>query len=601
MEKSQNNQLLTTFVLSLILGAYIFYFFPLGLYLGNIDEFVYPVYSYFRLLTLFLLVASIFLLLPALVLKGDAGRRYQVFVGTLGLLVWFQGNVLVWEYGLLDGKDINWNIGVWRGWIDAGIWAAAIAISIIFYRRAGKTLIQLAIVLFFLQVFTNAYAYFASAGRISEKSASIASAGQISGKPDSNNGSKDIEQMRAFSPDKNVLHIILDSFQADIFNEIINHGRDKDYFSTLDGFVFFKEHMGAFPTTYYSVPALLGGEVYKNHIPKKEFVSQVMSEKSVLNAAYDKGYEVDIASDPKLTGIYTEGSYTNAYNIPMNYLATGRESYVDEAFKLIDLSLFRLAPHFIKKQIYNDQRWFFQSLLYTDQQPMFNYFSHNAFLTDLVLNLNLNRAAPVYKYFHLMSTHWPFVVDGSDGNCHYAGGPLPIKRDTATWQMRCTLDLVISLLDKMRQAGIYDTSLIIIMGDHGAQITPLRYESTAAVNEDTYQFDLDGWIMAQNTPLMLIKLPNKNGMLEVSDAPTSMLDTAETINTILDLGRDYPGESMFSLDPGRERTRRHYFYYWSREDYVTEYSESIQEFIVNGSIYDRQAWQLGAEYNPPPD
>lgn len=585
MEKAHNKQLWTTFGLALILGANIFYFFPINLYLGNIDEFVYPVFSYFRLLTLFLLVSAILLLLPAMVLKADAGQRYQQFIGTLVLLVWFQGNVLVWEYGLLDGNDINWDSGVWRGLVDSGIWAAAIAVSLLFYKRIGKAVIQLVLALFFLQALINTYAYFESAEIISKKSEFI-------------NEPTDVEMMRGFSPDKNVLHIILDSFQADIFNEIINAGQRKDYYSALDGFVFFKEHMGVFPTTYLSVPALLAGEVYKNHMPKKQFMKYVMAEKSILNAVLEDGYEVDVAGSSDLARIYSEGEYSNSYNIPLNYLA-GQQSYIDEAFKLLDLSFFRLAPHFLKQQIYNDQHWFLQSLLYTDQQPMFNYFSHSAFLTDLILNLNSNRVNPVYKYFHLMSTHWPFVIDGTDGNCRYAGGSLPIKRETATWQMRCTLDLVISLFDKMKEAGIYDSSLIIIMGDHGAQVTPLRYESKTQTDDEEYHFDLDAWIMAQMTPLMLIKLPGESGLLEVSNAPTSMLDTAATISSILDLDQAYQGVSMFKLDPATERTRRHYFYHWTREDYDTEYSAPIQEFIVNGSIYDRESWQLGTEYNSP--
>ena len=152
-------------------------------------------------------------------------------------------------------------------------------------------------------------------------------------------------------------------------------------------------------------------------------------------------------------------------------------SYIDETFKLLDLSFFRLTPHFLKKHIYNDHQWFFQSILYNDQHPIFWYFSHNGFLTDLAQNMNLRRENPTYKYFHLMSTHWPFVIDGSDGNCNYAGGSLSIKRETATWQMQCTLDVVITLFHKMKELGIYDDALIIIMGDHGAQVTPLRYDS----------------------------------------------------------------------------------------------------------------------------
>lgn len=586
MKIIRNKQLLKTFLLSSILVVNILYFSPFTLYVGNIDEFVYPASSFFNLFTVFALLILVLLLIAGMLFNRKTSDRYHVFIAAVGLLVWFQGNVLVWEYGLLDGKNINWNKDVWRGWVDAGIWVIIITASIVFYRRVGNKLIQLVAILFILQTLTIGYLFYENIDRLSAKA-------------DSNNKAIDLDNIHAFSPDHNVLHIILDSFQADIFNEIINNsGSNNDYYEALQGFVFFKEHMGVFPTTYMSVPVLLGGEIYKNHMPKKEFVRNVMSGKSILNVVFAAGYEVDIASNAFLTGLYTEGLHTNSYIIPKNYLTSVQVSYIDEALKLLDLSIFRLAPHFLKKHIYNDQRWFFQSILNDNQQPMFDYYSHNTFLSDFRSKMSLNRKKPTYKFFHLMSTHWPFVIDGSDGNCHYAGGPLPIKRDAATWQMRCTLDVVISLFDKMKELGIYDNSLIIIMGDHGAQITPLRFGSKIET-DDKYQFNLDAWIMAQVTPLMLIKSPHNAGPLKVSNAPTSMLDTAETINSILNLNQDYAGQSMFELDPTKDRVRRHYFYHWTREDWVTDYTAPIQEFIVRGSIYDMETWRQGEEYHSP--
>ena len=195
-----------------------------------------------------------------------------------------------------------------------------------------------------------------------------------------------------------------------------------------------------------------------------------------------------------------------------------------------------------------------------------------------------------------MNTHWPMVVNNK---CQYAGGALPRNRATVTAQSKCGLDAVIRLIDLMKSLDIYDESLIIIMGDHGAYIPPYRYRPEPIIkNGNAYK--VEPWLVAQVTPLMLIKVPESNHIpLEMSDAPSSIVDTAKTINSILKFNDVYDGQSMLELHSSDIRERKHYFYEWSREDWGSDYTGAIQEFIVNGSVYDASAWQLGRVYMPP--
>ena len=50
-----------------------------------------------------------------------------LFVATL--LLWFHGNVVVWQYGPLDGRAIDWNLHRQKGVIDAGLWGLALALA----------------------------------------------------------------------------------------------------------------------------------------------------------------------------------------------------------------------------------------------------------------------------------------------------------------------------------------------------------------------------------------------------------------------------------------------------------------------------------------
>ena len=70
---------------------------------------------------------------------------------------------------------------------------------------------------------------------------------------------------------------MLDEFQTDVFVAMLEEdggslGR------TFTGFTFFADHLGAFPSTSLSVPAMLTGKEFRNEQPVPEFVRQAFSE-----------------------------------------------------------------------------------------------------------------------------------------------------------------------------------------------------------------------------------------------------------------------------------------------------------------------------------
>ena len=164
--------------------------------------------------------------------------------------------------------------------------------------------------------------------------------------PDTHHSADVLREVLQFAPEKNVLHIVLDGLQSDIFAAITSDEIDGErYRSSLPGFVFYKENLGVFSSTVTAVPALLSGQIYRNHVPKREYIETVIGGKTILNAAFEAGYEVDIVSEQYLVGnVYTKGHYTNAYMIPNNYgYQTTEKGYeLDDATQLLDLACFGL-------------------------------------------------------------------------------------------------------------------------------------------------------------------------------------------------------------------------------------------------------------------
>ena len=63
------------------------------------------------------------------------------------------------------------------------------------------------------------------------------------------------------------------------------------------GFQYFADHAGSFPTTSFSMPAMLAGQEYRNQKPAPEFVREAFKQSSVFEKVSKAGYDVDATVD----------------------------------------------------------------------------------------------------------------------------------------------------------------------------------------------------------------------------------------------------------------------------------------------------------------
>jgi len=450
----------------------------------------------------------------------------------------------------------------WQGWIDGFIWVSVVVIGLVFHRKLYTLVTQAAVLLFIIQTAQVVYAGFSH----SDRSAPPTKIAQL----------ETLEQLASFSAHQNILHIVLDGFQSDFFDELIQHPQiGEDYHSKLSGFTFYRETLGIFPFTRFAVPAFLSGQLYKNEQPKNEFSSQSIAGDSLLNAAGVARMELDIASPEYWAQLYINADVTHSYVIPEGGHGTEFEFRLANTTRLLDLALFRVAPHFLKQKIYNNQRWLLTPMLMDSEYLQFLYFAHTEFLNQLVEKMAVNRTTPTYKFFHVMNTHNPMVVDGE---CNYAGGALQTNRNTLLNQSKCTVDTVVRLLDKMKQLGVYDNSLIILHGDHGGWVRHRDYQPEQ-VNQ---QQEIPFWAVSLGSPLLAIKPPGAKGALVTSDRLASITDIADTVADIMDWPQQFNGKSLLKLGESETRTRYFYLYYWQKDAWEADYTGPIQEFEISG-------------------
>ncbi|OGR15214.1 MAG: hypothetical protein A2341_09000 [Deltaproteobacteria bacterium RIFOXYB12_FULL_58_9] len=559
---------------AILLSASLFIFGPLSTFVVNSSELkasLPALAPYFVSAFGFLVVA---LFAVGYVLPARMVDPYRVALLVAGSLVWIQGSLLVWDYGLLDGQGIDWRVAPWRGWVEFSVWTITIFLSVRLFRKILPVVGFASVTLLVIQ--------------------SVGTILSVTGLNQSETQQTEVAeqlppQLSEFSTQSNVIHIVLDGFQTDVFETILNEGQ-RDLKNALDGFVFFRENMGAFPTTYMSIPAILSGRVYNNTMPMRRFVTEVLDGETIPSVLFNAGYRVELAVEHSM---YCQGPRHLCYQIPHPY-GTSNESKERFAGSVVaDLTLFRIAPHWLKPFIYNDQSWLLQRLMGAQDDTRYPAIAAKAFATDLLSRSKLGSNQPVYKFIHLLTPHPPFVLD-EECKSH---APIAGSRDAILRQSRCATSLVIKILNKLRSLELYDSSLIVIQADHGAGY-PVNMESDLNAS-NILQRPESPSIVGSAVALLAIKPPDNRGPLQISHLPTMLTDVPATIADLLGLAQDLPGRSAFA--EGEKPTRlRHYFNYtWRNENWQAEYLRNLDTYVVAGSVYDERAWSMqGRRFRP---
>ena len=112
-----------------------------------------------------------------------------------------------------------------------------------------------------------------------------------------------------------------------------------------------------------------------------------------------------------------------------------------------------------------------------------------------------------------------------------------------------------ALLDRLRTLDLYDRSAIVVTSDHGLGLFPPRNAPTerregVPSGKSRRRMRLDA------TPLLLIKPFGAQGPLQLSYAPTSIVDLPSTLLDLAGLPNTLgSGKSALALDPAMPRER----------------------------------------------
>ena len=554
--------------------AQIFLFGPFTTFSYNRGEFFVPFWTLAPQWLWALPLIVLALTMAGLLLPRRAEPMYVGVLFAAGLLLWVQGNLLVGDYGPLQGERLALERHAWRAPYEVTLWALALGASAYFARSVVAVAPVASGVLLILQAMVLAGGSFDETRAVSPSPARPWSAS--------------VDRIGRLSHDRNIIHFVLDGFESEVFAEIIARDRlgfDRD----LSGFVFFADHLGAFRTTKASMPAMLTGLMYRNEGPFQRFRAEALRKQSIFNLLERRRWRIHSAT-------FHQGEHPTQsvhprmvpYTIPTPYGSYGSYLRLASA-QLLDLTIFRHVPHAAKVVVYDEDKWWLQRRVANESRRAavrsFRAGSHVAFVNELMDKARVVYEQPVYLFVHVALPHPPAVLDE---RCGFTG-QTPLTRETYSQQAHCTLEVIRRFLNRLRALDAYDRSIILLTSDHGWNVPrpdhPLRGFDTPAGPLD----QIGTGAMA----LLAIKAPGQSGPLRTSYAPTALTDTPATILELVKLPRgDVPGESVFRIDPNASRRRTYIFHSWNSTNWEEPYFDRLYEFSVQGRVLDPDAWKF---------
>ena len=543
---------------SITLSSTVFFFVPFALFLLNRESFFAAPHIVAGILLAFTTAATLIFATPLFLTKGTLRFILLALVAFLSIGVWMQANLLNWDYGLLDGSALRWRLLEKRSLIDVATWFALfMAISIVSIRKEFP-LRYLFFILIFMQLGNILFIWFNPATDTTRTGNSTLS---ITDKDRFN-----------FSSNKNVVLMVLDAYQTDIFNEYLE--KNPEVTDTLPGFTYYPDAVSEHFYTSRSIATLLTGNYlvsssYEKSNSQKEHRNELFREHSIPALLKNAGYHVG------LYPFYARNNYPPEVfgGIADNYVHTNLvlQEGASEIATLLEVSLFRVAAHPFKRMIYNR---FLLTPSYDQDRDEFAIKMHQ--------QLQAGLDTPAFKYYHLQGMHGPHIIDGKRYDEQ--------KRESALLIAERLNQMLANFAAKLQQAGAYDQSDIFIVGDHG-----LYRDSHSLVlgqyarNKTENTRPLDDFVKkCRALPIFLYKPANATGPLRVLKTPVCLADILPSITEIT--GAEKPelcdGAPIQTLSEDAERIR----YHFTRESRRGKSINPDYEFYITGFSWYDKSW-----------
>ena len=526
---------------------------PIDIYVNNLQEFTIRLGPIVMALLPFFALGYALVLLPLILPNSRFRNAYSSLVGAGGVLVWLTATFFFGNYGAFDGRGLEIEVFSLYSGAQILLWANVLFVLRPLHRR-DSTIIA-----------TAAWAVLAVAALSTAVNVQKYRSSDVA---QDNELSMDFsDEFLQFSTDRNVLHIVLDELQSTIFSDLL--ASNSELRQQFDGFTFYENTSAVFPTTIVSIPQLVSGIVYRNDRNKFDYLDDMRD------------------SNPFRTGLDNAGFRSDYHTIFCGRLspncipvAEGLDAG-NVANRLVDMSLFRSVPDIVKGNIYNDERWFVTRFMSEGSYSESTTGIGHLYFEEFKKRIEVADVPRTYKFYHSLLTHSPFLLD-ADCKLRSDTDENLFADERFRAEALCGLGHVTDIMERLRQLGAYDNTMIILSSDHGS------YYGTSAR-------DGQGELNYRQTTAMstlVIKPFDSRGILATSSAPVSLLDIPNTVLSALGTDLVPEGMDILSLEEDQPRVREYMHYVWAEGEWAAPKLPPLTVFEIRGDIRDPSAWTV---------
>ena len=356
-----------------------------------------------------------------------------------------------------------------------------------------------------------------------------------------------------FSPNKNVLFLILDGFPASIAKKLAEENHTfSEYFQ---GFTAFDNNIGMHSFTAKGVPGLMTGKFQNEFASKESVAAKIYGQDSFLRSYIESGYEIFFSHSftfPRFATHYPE--YEEFMPFPKCSVFPALQTYSDSIpyINLIETMLFRIVPYACKVKVLSRvvRRLKLNTSLGKVKQERFVYDQ----LSQASISTN---SRPTFVSFHTTGVHEPIGRDRKGE---------PVKDSRLVQNPRgvadqgyFVLEQVSKFMRSLQTKGIYDKAFIVVVADHG----------TILMKDESGNHGAE-------SALLWVKPVGAKGELAHSDLATSHCKIAEMMRRVAK--EDLTIEDVMNILHTKERhfvaTKGHAHWWTLAQYYEWVYDES---------------------------
>ncbi|MCH7599508.1 MAG: sulfatase-like hydrolase/transferase [Myxococcales bacterium] len=544
----------TALVPAMTLGLTVLFFGPLLVFIKNAAELRISLGTaamYYGLVTGLLILA---LAVVQIMVPRRMAKPLQVAMVAISAAIFIQNSLIPFDIGVLDGRDKVFSFFA-IDQLDLLIWVAAVPVIYLLATRSRVSLQLLCGYIVVCQLlFLAADAiphYFNAKDRLPSFQVME-------------------DNKYSFSKEKNVLFLMVDTYQSNIFSETLQDTKTREH---MTGFTFYRNATSSFPSTTPSIPVMLTGVVYRHEAPIETLArTSLESDTSIPKVLKAQGWNVELYANMKF--LYQNAAGEIADNLVLD--TNNFDHNVKGLASVFDAYLLRAVPYILKSVVFDEGNLLVSQFFFDDSateedgdgkgKRPFSYHDFDYF-DEFTERASVELDRPSFKFLRLIGLHPPLLLD-DNLEPHRRIFSFENVVDFAKTYNRS----LVRVFDKLRSMGIFDQTMIVVLGDHGAYV-------------DVKLGDLPFPDGARPTgygaglPLIMIKPFGASGALKISDDPIAMRYLPEIVANVNAGGTV---EQVLDRHAGEPR----YFF-----DYLSRTLSALAEIEVRGHSWLASSWR----------